>query len=141
MDPILKFKEAAKEFQNDERYLRLEAARKANEENADLQEKMREFSTVRLELGNMMNDANKDDAKAQELNAKLEGLYSDIMADESMIAYNEAKQEVEGFIEYINAVLNAAIEGSDPMLVDEPQSCSGGCSSCGSGEGCGGSCC
>ena len=43
----------------------------------------------------------------------------------------EAKTAVEGMINHINSIVNTAVEGGDPMLVEEPSaSCTGSCSSC-----------
>lgn len=53
------------------------------------------------------------------------------MNSESMVAYNEAKAEAEALIGYIDAIINTAMNGGDPMTVQEPQAgCSGSCSSC-----------
>lgn len=133
MDSIIKFKEAAKELQNDERYLAMVAARKANDENTELQNLIGEFNLARMELNNEMSNDNANEQKVNELNLNVNKLYSRIMADETMVAYNDAKDEIEKFMEYVNAILNAAIAGEDPMEVEEPQphSCGeGGCSSC-----------
>ena len=70
-----------------------------------------------------------------ELNEKVNTLYGQIMNDEGMVAYNEAKRECEALVNYIDAIINAAMNGGDPMTVQEPAaSCTGSCSTCG---GCG----
>ncbi|MFV0412933.1 MAG: YlbF family regulator [Oscillospiraceae bacterium] len=132
MDAILNFKEAARALQQDDRYRALDAARKANDADEKLQAQIGEFNLLRMELNNEMSKQDKDDAKVAKLNDQVSALYSDIMENESMIAYNQAKDEIEGFMEHVNAILNAAIDGRDPMEVDPPQhSCGeGGCSSC-----------
>lgn len=133
MDAILKFKEAAKELQQDERYLALKAASKANDENEALQDKIGQFNLLRMDLNNEMTKENRNDERVAEMNKRINELYNEVMSDETMMAYNEAKESIENFIEYVNAILNAAIDGQDPMLVEEPVAggCSaGGCSSC-----------
>ena len=52
------------------------------------------------------------------------------MNNESMQAYNEAKNEMDSLMQYINAILTTAVNGGDPMTVEEPSSCSGDCSGC-----------
>lgn len=136
MDAILNFKEAAKAFQQDERYLALRAARKANDEDEALQKLLGEFNLARLDLNNAMSESEQDSARVNELNTRVNQLYSQIMANGSMVAYNKAKDDIEGFMEYVNAILNAAIDGQDPLQVEEPQphNCGeGGCASCGGG--------
>ena len=100
MDCIDLFKRAAVALQTDPRYLALDQARKAND-----------------------ND---------ELNEKVNNLYGQIMGDEGMTAYNEAKRECENLVNYIDAIINTAMNGGDPMTVQEPSaSCTGSCSTCG----------
>ena len=47
-----------------------------------------------------------------------------------MVAYNEAKNEVDQLMQYINAILVTAVNGGDPMTVEEPSSCGGDCAGC-----------
>ena len=61
----------------------------------------------------------------------MQSIYTDIMNNESMQAYNEAKGDVDQMMQYINAILTTAVNGGDPMTVQEPSSCSGCCSGCG----------
>lgn len=136
MDAIVKFKEAAKEFQKDELYLQLAAAKKANDEDAALQRQMTDFAGVRTTLSEEIAKEPRDEARVAALNTELSSLYNSIMANESMQAYNRAKEDIEHFMQYVNAVLNAALDGEDPMGVEEPaHGCSEeGCASC---SGCG----
>ncbi len=61
-----------------------------------------------------------------------ERLYGQIMANEGMVAYNEAKRDCENLVNYIDAIINTAMNGGDPMTVQEPSaSCTGSCSTCG----------
>jgi hypothetical protein len=74
----------------------------------------------------------RDDARIAELNEKVNSLYGQIMGDEGMTAYNEAKRECENLVNYIDAIINTAMNGGDPMTVQEPSaSCTGSCSTCG----------
>ena len=135
MDAIEMFKRAAVALQTDERYLALDAARRANDENQELQDMIGEFNLVRMDLNNEISKEERDEARVAELNTKVNTLYSQIMASEGMVAYNEAKTRAEAMISHIDAIINTAMNGGDPMLVEEPQGgCSGSCSTCG---GCG----
>ncbi len=136
MDSIQLFKQAAKEMQNDERYVQLAKARKANDEDTALQNKINEFNLVRTELTMEMQNDPRNDEKVAELNTRINSLYSEVMTNPSMLAYNDAKDNIKGLISHINAIIAAAVDGDDPMLVEEPNSgCGdGGCSSC---SGCG----
>lgn len=132
MDAIVKFKEAAKALQDDDRYVALAAARKANDEDTELQDKIGEFRLVQLDLNNEMSKDDRDEDRVTELNNRMTQLYSDVMQNENMIAYDKAKGDIEEFMEYVNAILNTAIDGGDPMSVEKPQphNCGDGCASC-----------
>lgn len=131
MDSIELFKKAAVALQTDERYLALDAARKANDADEALQDMIGEFNLTRLELNNEIGKDERDDAKIAELNAKVNQLYSDIMATEGMAAYNAAKAEAEALVSHIDAIINTAMNGGDPMSVQAPEAgCTGSCSSC-----------
>ena len=131
MDNIDLFKKAAAALQTDPCYLALAAAREANDKDEALQDMIGEFNLARLDLNNEISKDERDDAKVAELNAQVNELYSKIMSTGSMAAYNEAKAEAEALISYIDAIINTAMNGGDPMSVQQPEAgCSGSCSSC-----------
>lgn len=136
MDVIQSYKEAGVQLQTDARYKELAAARDAYMQDAALQDKLGEFNLVRLDLSNEMEKGDRDNERVQQLNKRLNSLYDDIMSDKKMVAYNEAKENIRGLINHIQAILSAAVEGEDPMLVEEPVASCGadGCASC---SGCG----
>lgn len=131
-DAIAMFKEAAAQMQREEAYQALMGTLKRNDEDEALQSLIGDFNLARIDLNaELSKSEDKDQEKIAALNTKVGQLYNDIMANESMIAYNEAKAEVEQMVEYINAIINTAVNGGDPMMVEQPQAgCSGSCSSC-----------
>ena len=131
-DAIALFKEAAAQMQREEAYQALMGTLKRNDEDEALQSLIGDFNLARIDLNaELSKSEDKDQEKIAALNTKVGQLYNDIMANESMIAYNEAKAEVEQMVEYINAIINTAVNGGDPMTVEQPQAgCSGSCSSC-----------
>ena len=135
MDCIDLFKRAAMALHTDSRYLALDQARKMNDSYEELQNMIGEFNLARMDLNNEIGKPERNDARIAELNEKVNTLYGQIMSDEGMVAYNEAKRECEALVNYIDAIINAAMNGGDPMAVQEPSaSCTGSCSTCG---GCG----
>ena len=132
MDCIDLFKRAAMALQTDPRYLALDQARKANDKDEELQNLIGEFNLARMDLNNEIGKNERDDARIAELNEKVNSLYGQIMGNEGMVAYNEAKRECENLVNYIDAIINTAMNGGDPMTVQEPsESCTGSCSTCG----------
>ena len=126
MDCIDLFKRAAMALQTDPRYLALDQARKANDKDEELQNLIGEFNLARMDLNNEISKSERSDERIAELNTKVNDLYGKIMADEGMTAYNEAKRDCENLVNYIDAIINTAMNGGDPMTVQEPsESCTG----------------
>ena len=73
-----------------------------------------------LDLNNEISKSERSDERIAELNTKVNDLYGKIMADEGMTAYNEAKRDCENLVNYIDAIINTAMNGGDPMTVQEP---------------------
>ena len=132
MDCIDLFKRAAVALQTDSRYLVLDQTRKANDKDEELQNLIGEFNLARMDLNNEIGKSERNDARIAELNEKVNSLYGQIMGNEGMVAYNEAKRDCENLVNYIDAIINTAMNGGDPMTVQEPSaSCTGSCSTCG----------
>ncbi len=136
---ITMFQEAALQLQNEETYKKIMSARQANDEDKNLQQLIGQFNALRIDLNKeMANAGDKNQEKVDELNQKINDLYTDIMESEAMIAYNEAKDEMEQKISHIQAIIDEALNGGDPMSITEPPAPSScgpdGCSGC---SGCG----
>ena len=132
MDCIDLFKRAAMALQTDPRYVALDQARRANDKDQELQNLIGEFNLARMDLNNEIGKTERSDERIAELNEKVNSLYGQIMGDEGMVAYNEAKRECENLVNYIDAIINTAMNGGDLMIVQEPSaSCTGSCYTCG----------
>lgn len=131
MDCIDLFKKAAAAMQTDPRYLELDAARRMNDADEELQKMIGEFNLQRLDLNRASAEAKPDSARIAELNQKINDLYTQIMSSEGMVRYNAAKSECEAMVNHIDAIINTAMNGGDPMTVQAPQGgCTGSCASC-----------
>ena len=131
MDVIELFKQAAVAMQSDMRYLALDAARRAMDSDQELQDLIGQFNLARMDLNNEMVKDERDEVHINELNNRVSQLYQQVMNHEKMKDFNEAKAEAEKMVAHIDAIINTAMNGGDPMLVQEPQGgCSGSCSSC-----------
>lgn len=131
MDLILLAKALGHAIQEDERYLTLMEARRANDEDEALQDAIGAFNLNRIELNNEMNkveDGEKE--KMQQLNQVIHDLYNEIMANEHMQTYNQAKQAADALMNQINQVLTAAINGEDLENLVLSEGCSGSCDGC-----------
>ena len=119
MDCIDLFKRAAVALQTDSRYLVLDQTRKANDKDEELQNLIGEFNLARMDLNNEIGKSERNDARIAELNEKVNSLYGQIMGNEGMVAYNEAKRDCENLVNYIDAIINTAMNGGDPMTVQQ----------------------
>ena len=132
MDCIDLFKKAAAAMQTDPRYLELDAARRENNNDQELQGLIGEFNLKRLDLNNESAKPEPDTAHVADLNQQVNDLYTQIMSSEGMVRYNTAKKECEAMVSHIDAIINTAMNGGDPMTVQAPTGgCTGSCSTCG----------
>ncbi|MGN0984153.1 MAG: YlbF family regulator [Gemmiger sp.] len=132
MDCIDLFKKAAAAMQTDPRYLELDSARRENDADEELQNLIGEFNLARLDLNNEAAKNDTDADRVAELNQRVSALYNQIMSSEGMVRYNTAKAECEAMVSHIDAIINTAMNGGDPMTVNPPaDGCTGSCSTCG----------
>lgn len=130
-DFITEFKKLCAQLQKEDIIVYLEQAKQMNDKDQELQDLIGEFNLVKYNLTTEMSKADRNEDTVNELDAKLNDLYDKIMENESMIAYNEAKYEVDQLTKYMQAVITATVNGGDPMAVQPPmEGCSGSCSTC-----------
>ncbi len=121
-------------IQKDERYTALEQAKKKNDEDAVLQDKIGQLNILVMNFNQEMGkpDAEKDKEKIEKLNNDYAALYNEIMANENMSAYQKAQQELEALANEINSILAMSLNGEDPLTCDpNAQDCTHDCSTCG----------
>ncbi len=83
----------------------------------------------------MKHQKERDQEKLSKLNTEMREAYSQIMSNENMIAYNDAKAAFDVVANRVLAIVQQSAEGADPETADYSQSsCSGSCATCG---GCG----
>ena len=133
MDVITLAKELALAVQKDDRYIYLDSARKTNDMDEELQKQIGKFNLARINLNTETNRTVKDTHRIDDLNEEINELYNEIMHNENMIAYNNAKADIEAMIKHIHAILTEAVNGGDPTKVQAAtSSCGGSCTTCGS---------
>ena len=130
-DLIRMAKDLGKEIQASEAYIRLAAAKTANDEDEALQEMIGKFNLKRIEINTLISQESIDNEKVSKLDAEVKELYKSIMTNKNMVAFNDAKNEMDSLMEKVNNILVAAINGMDPETADQVSSCGGSCSTCG----------
>ena len=94
MDCIDLFKKAAAAMQTDPRYLELDAARRENDNDQELQGLIGEFNLKRLDLNNESAKPEPDTAHVAELNQQVNDLYTQIIKDYINSEYTGTKDMV-----------------------------------------------
>ena len=131
MDVIATARQLGKAIQQDERYLRLMVAQQMNDSDEELQSLIGKFNLKRIDLNGEINKSEKDQEKITAINGEVKELYAQIMANKNMSAYNDAKNEVDGLVDFVMQILRGSLDGEDPDQIEQK---SGGCSgSCCSG--------
>ena len=130
MDIITMARELGKLIQQDERYKRIDAAKKANDEDEKLQELIAKFNLKRSELSVEMSQENKNPEKLNQLDKELKALYQEVMANPNMAEFNAAKAEVDGMMNFISTILYGSVNGEDPDTIEMQACCGGNCSGC-----------
>lgn len=124
-------REVGKAIQADERYIKYQQARTANDNDEELQSMIGEFNMKRMQLNQEMSKQDKDNDKVSAINAEVRSLYGKIMTNERMMAYNDAKVEMDRLLDQINNVITLSANGEDPATCEAEHQCSGSCSTCG----------
>lgn len=133
MEKILEMaKDLGYTLQEDARFLKAKAAQEAADADEALQQMIGEFNLKRMAINTetAKDDAEKDNEKLVTLNRELREVYAQIMANEHMQAYNEAKTALDKLTRGMMAILNMAAQGLDPDTYEESEGCSGNCGSC-----------
>ncbi len=130
MDMIKLAREIGKEIQQDEAYIKMRLAQQVSEEDEGLQNLVGEFNLKRMAINNEASKVDRDDEKLQELNKEMRHIYAEIMQNENMANYNQAKQEFDAKLQRVLAIISNSAEGEDPETTDYTPGCTGSCSSC-----------
>lgn len=133
MNVIEMARELGKLIQQDERYAEYYKAKEANDKDEALQNLINEFNMKRVQLNTEMSKPDKDSAKLSELDTEIKSLYGNIMANENMNLFTEAKTAMDGMLSQVNMVITLSANGEDPETcpTEMSSSCSGSCSTCG----------
>ncbi len=137
MDVIKAVRELGAAIQKDERYLAFIKAKEANEADIELNGLIGKLNLIQLSYQNESAKEEPDNNKLEGMDAEFREIYGQIMLNENMKKYEEAKNDVDSMMNYLIQILTLCVNGEDPANC-EPQAaevgCSGNCSSCG---GCG----
>ena len=138
MDVITAVRALGAAIQEDKRYLDFVDAKKANEDDIELNGLIGKLNLIQLSYQNEAAKDEPDQSKLESMDSEFRSIYGQIMLNENMKKYEEAKNDVDGMMNYLIQILTLCVNGEDTATC-EPQAaseegCTGNCSSCG---GCG----
>ncbi len=118
-------------IQKDQVYLDFEAARKANDEDEELNALMGKIRLIQLSYQQEASKDEPDEQKMEGYNKEFQGVYNQIMANKNMQKFEEARQAVDEMMNYLTGILAMCVNGEDPATCDpKAHNCGGECSSC-----------
>ena len=134
MDAIIaKARELGALLQQDERYLKFMEVQKANEEDKELNELIARIQLVQMSFQHEASKEDKNEQKLQAYDKEFGEIYTQIMANPNMQAYESARAEIDALMQYINNIFVLCLQGEDPATCEpktEEHNCGGECSSC-----------
>ncbi|MBR7092640.1 MAG: YlbF family regulator [Clostridia bacterium] len=130
MDSILEMaKELGYAIQRDDRFVRTQMAQAGADEDKQLQDLIGQFNLKRMAVSGEAEKEKRDEKKIEALNRELRELYDKIMENEHMVAYNEARTELDKLVNQVAELIAMSAHGQDPADYQE-HSCSGDCGCC-----------
>ena len=133
MDVIAKARELGALLQQDERYTAIVAAQKASEEDTELNELLARFQLIQMSFQHEAQKEDKNEQKLEAYDKEFGEIYTKIMANPHMAAYQAARSEIDNLMNYINGIFALCLQGEDPATCEpqqEQHECGGECSSC-----------
>lgn len=132
MENVIKLtRELGHAIQNEDFYKELHAAKEKADSDETLQALIALFNSKRVAINNEACKSDRDEETLRTLNEEMRTVYSQIMSNENMIAYNNTKQTFDSAVQRIVAIITQSAEGEDPDTTDYDASCTHDCSTCG----------
>ena len=119
--------ELGKALKNDERLQRLDAAKKAYENDPSLQKMMVEYEVQQKALQGEITREERDTLFIETIQRRIDKLYKDIMEHPVFVELNEAQSEVNELMNSVNNTIPFNITGEVPSCTHDCSTCGGGC--------------
>ncbi len=114
-----------KALKNDPHLVRMDAARRAYEEDATIRTLMTEYEVQQKAMQNVASDENFEPQMMEMIQNRINELYEQIMAHPTYVELNEAQEAVNELMNAVNNTITFAITG------EVPSNCTHDCSTCG----------
>ena len=114
-----------KTLKEDDRLVRLEAAKNAYTSDVELQKKLLEYEVQQTALQGEITKPERDTAFIDIIQNRIDQLYKEITENPVFVQLNEVQAEVNELMNAVNATITANITG------EQPSACTHNCSTCG----------
>ena len=131
MDIIGLTRELGKKLQEEECYIIMRTAQQTCDEDQGLQQAIGEFNLKRMAINNEVQKDDRNEETLKRLNEEFRAAYGQIMGNENMQRYNEAKTEFDALLQRVTGIIGLCADGEDPETCEYEASCGGDCASCG----------
>ncbi len=130
-DAIMIARQLGHAIQEEEAYKNIMNAKTEADADEGLQALITEFNIKRVAINAEACKTDRDEETLKKLNEEMRTAYSDIMSNEHMKAYNDAKQTFDRVLQRILAIVQQSADGEDPDTTDLSEDCTHDCSTCG----------
>ena len=113
------------EIKKDKRLVDFEQAKKAYEEDEELQAALVEYEVQQMSLQSQMVMEERDTYTIDKINERINELYDQIITNKSFVALNQCQAEVTALMNEVNNTITCAITGEDPKTA-----CTHNCATC-----------
>lgn len=119
--------ELGKALKEDEKLIRLEAAKNAYQADASLQKKMVEYEVQQKALQGEITREERDTLFIETIQKRIDVLYKEIMEHPVFVELNEAQADVNELMNAVNNTITFHITGETPSCTHDCSTCGGGC--------------
>ena len=119
--------ELGKALKEDEKLVRLEAAKNAYQADASLQKKMVEYEVQQKALQGEITRQERDTLFIETIQKRIDVLYNEIMEHPVFVELNEAQSDVNELMNAVNNTITFHITGEVPSCTHDCSTCGGGC--------------
>ena len=116
-----------KALKDDNRLVRLDAAKKAYESDGELQKMMVEYEVQQKALQGEITREERDTLFIDTIQKRIDLLYRTIMEHPVFMDLNEAQAEVNELMNAVNNTITFHITGETPSCTHNCSTCGGGC--------------
>ena len=113
MDVITMARELGKALQQEETYINWQNAQHVADADAELQQLIGEFNLKRMIINDEAGKKDRDQEKLTQANKEMREVYSKIMSNDNMIAYNDAKSAFDAVLNRVSAIIQQSAQGAN----------------------------